>query len=85
MSITGSTSGTGSLTSIRPGVAINIRATASIYDWMEGRTLTVSAYLEEMDSDYNVIRRIDDHINFRITVEEPYVPPVWFDPWGEYE
>jgi len=80
MRITGTTSGTGSLVSIRPGVSLNVRATAPISTGMEGRTFTVSAHLEEMDSGYNRIRGIDSHYNFSITVERPYVPP-YIPPW----
>jgi hypothetical protein len=38
---------------------------------MEGRQVILAAHLEEMDANNNIIRSIDSHSNFRITVDDP--------------
>jgi hypothetical protein len=75
MRITGASSATGSFTSIPGGQSAVVVANANVYDWQAGRTITVSAEVDEMSAGYERIGSLGSHRNFRITVAAAYVPP----------
>jgi hypothetical protein len=71
----------GNVVGIGRGKTYPVRATYRIGTNYEGQTLTVAAHLYEVTAYGSVIRHIGTpHLNFRITVEKPYVPP-YIEPW----
>lgn len=80
MRITGASSDTGSFTSIPGGGSAVVVANAKVHDWQAGRTITVSAEVDEMSAGYERIGSLGSHRNFRITVAAPYRAPVGGPP-----
>ena len=83
MRITGASSDTGSFTSIPGGQSAVVVANAEVHEWQAGRTITVSAEVDEMSAGYERIGSLGSHRNFRITVAKKYVPPPTY--WGGFD